>query len=457
MFDVSLSRVDDPVELSSLLLRLKIAVLVITVMAASIGVALSRHIVGPLENMISEMEAVADRGGPHVDAGKTDDEIDRLAKLYNQTFVPIKGYLNTADLFLQMSEGVISLNAEGKIAFLNAPIERLLAVDRLRYVGRHYLDLFPKGTRNAGVHDLVENALHNSVTRTRDLLVSTAAGRDVYVRTKASPAIGARNEPLGVVLLFQDIEELSKLRDQLRRMDVLASLGTTISGMAHEIRTPLGYIRGLTELIKEDLPKEAPQQKYVSTIIESIDRLNSMVEEILSLATVKVDNNTPVDPAEIVRECMVYVRDKITEKELRLVEDYADTPVLVKADRQKLLESFLNILKNACEAAPHAATVNVQVRPVIWGSAGLDDTVMIGFHNEGSYIPPETMEKLFTPFFTTKKQGTGLGLAITKQIIEAHGGAIHVESEPDYGTLFRVLLPLAAAQLDVCPAESTVR
>ena len=70
---------------------------------------------------------------------------------------------------------------------------------------------------------------------------------------------------------------------------------------------------------------------------------------------------------------------------------------------------------------------------------------MIDFHNEGSYIPPDAREKLFTPFFTTKKTGTGLGLAIVKQIIEAHGGAIHIESEPDAGTLFRILPPVTSS------------
>ena len=82
---------------------------------------------------------------------------------------------------------------------------------------------------------------------------------------------------------------------------------------------------------------------------------------------------------------------------------------------------------------------------------------MIDFHNEGSYIPPETREKLFTPFFTTKKQGTGLGLAISKQIIEAHGGAIQVESDAHSGTLFRVLLPLTLTPSPSMPAESAVK
>ncbi len=451
MFDY----VDLSPELRALVLNLKLAVLVITIVAATLTIMISKYIVNPIERIINEMEDLGARQDPEHprEEVRVDDEIDRLSKLYNQTFVPMKGYLTTADLFLQMSEGIVSINADGKVTFLNAPIERLLGIDRQRFTGRHYEDLFPNGTRNFEVHHLIQDVLENGAARTRDLLVSTASGRDVYVRATASPATGRRRESIGVVMLFQDIEELTRLRDQLRRMDVLASIGSTIAGMAHEVRTPLGYIRGLAELIKDDLPKDASQMKYIDSIVESIDRLNQMVEEILSLASVKVDNSAAHDPKALVREAIVYVREMLTANHLQLIEDYPQTSAPIRADRQKLVEAFINILRNACEAAPRGAALNVRIRPVILGHApDIDqDTLMFEFQNEGSYIPPETKEKLFTPFFTTKKKGTGLGLAICKQIIEAHGGAIQVESEPHSGTLFRVLLPANAG----APAPQT--
>lgn len=448
-------------DLRALVLNLKLAVLVITLVAAILAIMISFYIVRPIERITKEMEEFGERREREgtLDERQMDDEIDRLSKLYNQTFVPMKGYLTTADLFLQMSEGIVSLNADGKIAFLNAPMERLLGIERQSYVGRHYQDLFPNSGRNSEIHELIEDVISTGALRTRDVLLATPGGRDVYLRTTVSPATGRRKESIGAVMLFQDIEELSRLRDQLRRMDVLASIGSTIAGMAHEVKTPLGYIRGLAELIKEDLPKDAPQQKYVETIVESIDRLNVMVEDILSLASVKVDLSTAHDPTSIVREAIMYVREMVNANDLRLAEDFLPSQRPIQADREKLSESFINILRNACEAAPRGATLSVRVRPVILGrgSDAESETVMIEFHNEGSYIPPETKEKLFTPFFTTKKQGTGLGLAISKQIIEAHGGAIQVESDPNAGTLFRVLLPLKADIASLIPAESAVK
>jgi PAS domain S-box-containing protein len=443
MFDVNLSRVKSINELRPVILNLKIVVLFITILAAAVAIGISLYIVRPLERMIGQMLEMADANDQHLPEKRTNDEIDRLAQLYNQTFVPMKGYLTTADLFLQMSEGILSLDAEGKVAFLNAPVERLLAIDRRQYMGHHYKKVFPDSARNAEIHELIRDVIHHGLVRTRDVLVSTPSGRDVYVRATASPATGKKNEAIGVVMLFQDIEELGRLRDQLRRMDVLASIGGTITGMAHEVKTPLGYIRGLAELMKEDLPEGAKHQTYAKTIIEAVDRLNLMVQDILSLASVKVDKSETFDPVTALREAILYVRQLTTSRELKVVEDFPANPSSIKADRQKLLESFINILKNACEASPRGATLSVRYREVAIGhtSGEAESTVMIDFHNEGSYISPETREKLFTPFFTTKKQGTGLGLAICKQIIEAHGGAIHIESDSETGTLFRILLP----------------
>ncbi len=460
LFDYNLSRVERPIELRPLILDLRLAVLLISLVAAALAILISRHIVQPVERMIAEMEGFTGASERQPSTGPTTgDEIDKLSKVYNQTFVPMKGHLTTSDLFLQMSEGIVSVNADGKIVFLNAPVERLLGIERHDYTGRHYSDLFANSDGNAEIHKLIQEVLHGGTVRTRDVLLSTQAGRNVYVRTTVSPATGRKHESLGVVMLFQDVEELSRLRDQLRRMDVLASIGSTITGMAHEVKTPLGYIRGLAELIKEDMPKEAPQHKYVQLIIESIDRLNLMVEDILLLASVKVDMSQTVDPSAIIHESLAYVRQAMAAKELRLIEDHPDTRRLVKGDRSRLMESFTNILKNACEAAPRGASLTVRIRPILLSTlAEFDhDTIMVEVHNEGSYIPPETREKLFTPFFTTKKDGTGLGLAISKQIIEAHGGAIQVESEQDIGTVFRVMLPAMVEKHSSQVAESVAK
>src|SRR5579883_1753602 len=187
-------------EIHSEILTLKIAVLLITLAGTALAVMISRYITKPVEAIIREMEEISGRRDRD-EAGepRTDDEIDRLAKLYQQTFVPMKGYLTTADLFLQMAEGIVSLNADGKIAFLNAPAERLFGIDRHRHCGRHYEEIFPDRTRNFEIHELIDDVLKQAVPRSRDLLISTVSGRDVFVRVTASPATGRKRESIGVV------------------------------------------------------------------------------------------------------------------------------------------------------------------------------------------------------------------------------------------------------------------
>src|SRR5437879_1835149 len=193
MIAYSIGRVERPYDLRNLIFNLRLAVLALAIVATVLAVMVSRYIVRPIEKVIEEMEGVAARkrgesNGDRQEIRQTNDEIDRLSKLYKETFVPMKGYLTTADLFLQMSEGIVSLDAEGKVAFLNAPMERLLGISREKYIGKHYLDLFPNPARNSDIHEMINDVIHQTASRTRDILIWTPSGRDVYVRTTVSPA-----------------------------------------------------------------------------------------------------------------------------------------------------------------------------------------------------------------------------------------------------------------------------
>ena len=127
MIAYSLGRVERPFDLRNLIFNLRITVLAIAAVAAVLSVMMSRYIVRPIEKIIQGMEEMAagkrnESNGGRQENRQTNDEIDRLSKLYKETFVPMKGYLTTADLFLQMSVGIVSLDADGKVAFLNAPL-----------------------------------------------------------------------------------------------------------------------------------------------------------------------------------------------------------------------------------------------------------------------------------------------------------------------------------------------
>jgi PAS domain S-box-containing protein len=431
--------------------NLRIAVLFLTLAATSLAVAIAAYIVRPIEQITQEIAELTHHG-----AGDTSNEIEALTRIYHQAVIPLKGMLSSSELLMQMSEGVIGLNRAGQIQIINTPVELLFGVDRQAYIGRSYTELFPNGNANFEIHEMIREGLKTATQNTRDVIVSTPSGRSVYIRVTASPATGGRHESLGLILLFKSFDEFSRIRDNLRKLDVLASLGTSVAGMAHEIRTPLGYIRSLAELMAEDLPRDARGQQYARTLLESVDRLNTMVANILSLSRLPTDMTTMQEPITLVREAIAYTRGALEPNQLLLVEDYAESVPPIRGDRERLLEAFINLFKNACEASPAGGVVTVRVRPVRVGgsqSAGAS-AIMVEFHNAGPAISAEQIEKLFLPFFTTKKEGTGLGLPITKQIIDSHEGAIRVESDAAAGTLFRVLLPAATESLAPAGGQS---
>ena len=423
-------------ELKSLILGMKFAVLLTALAATTLAVLITAYIVQPVQKIVSEMNALASQRELGEAVDEPQNEIEALSTIYRRALLPLKGYLASADLFMQMSEGVVGVDRDGKIALLNGPAQQLLQIERSDYVGKAFTTLFPNGNRNSEIHSLIQEAMSGASAATRDIVITTVANRDLFVRVTASPASARGTEPKGAVLLFKGFEEFGRLKKELQRIDTLAALGGSVTGMAHEVRTPLGYIRSLAELLREDLAKDSKQQEYVSTIIESTDRLNNMVGSILSLARVQVTEMSVQDPVTLAREAIAYSRPSLQTSDLKLVEDYPQSPCLIKADRDRLMECFINLFNNACEASEPGGTVTVRVRPVA------PHTVIVEFHNHGSTIAAEDIDRLFVPFFTTKKQGTGLGLPISKQIIEAHGGAIRVESDRREGTLFRVILPL---------------
>ena len=430
-------------DLKAVIQNLRISVLLITLAATSLAFAIATYIVRPIEQITRELTELAAQQQLTVTTGNSADEIQALSRIYNQAVAPLKGLLNTSDLLMQMSEGIMGLNRSGQVLFINSHVESLLGINRGEYVGRPYGDVFPNGTTNFEIQEMIRNALQTYVQSSRDVIVTTPSGRSVYIRVTASPAATGHNQPLGLILLFKSFDEFDRVKGDLRKIDVLASLGTSVAGMAHEIRTPLGYIRGLVELIVEDLPKDARQREYAEKVLDSVERLNSIVGNILSLARPPSQTASPQNPVTLVREAIAYTRSALHPNKLLLLEDYAENVGLIHGDRDRLLEAFINLFKNACEASPVGGTVTVRVRPVRIGGPPntRGSAVMVEFHNNGMPVPPEQIDRLFLPFFTTKKAGTGLGLAITKQIVDSHGGAIRVESEQVTGTLFRVLLP----------------
>jgi two-component system sensor histidine kinase HydH len=240
--------------------------------------------------------------------------------------------------------------------------------------------------------------------------------------------------------LREQADRIIRIEGQLRRSERLSTLGELAAMLAHEIRNPLGSIRGATEILGDDYKPGDRKAEFVQIIIRESDRLNRVVENFMRLGRAPLSPMTSCDVMEELRAVVTLARLEARGRGVTLKLEDTRLPI-IEADGERLRQAFLNLVLNALQATPAGGhvTVGASVKNPGADSPGV---VEIAVTDTGKGIPPDVLENVFRPFFTTREAGTGLGLAITKKIIDAHGGAIAIESEPGKGTVVRVSLPL---------------
>ncbi|MBI3008317.1 MAG: PAS domain-containing sensor histidine kinase [Candidatus Omnitrophica bacterium] len=242
---------------------------------------------------------------------------------------------------------------------------------------------------------------------------------------------------LGVVVTFKDLARIKHMEEQMRRADRLAALGSLAAGVAHEIRNPLGSVKGLAQLLREDLKEGDPKRGYTDVIVKEIDRLNKVVEELLSFARPEESHVESRAINEIIDDALQLAKHDASQSRIEIIRNYDKDLPYVSADSKKLQQAFLNIIFNAFHAMKEkGGQLNITTR--LYEDPKF---VEIRFQDTGPGIAPEHINRLFDPFFTTREDGTGLGLTITHQIIDSHGGRISVRSSPGKGASFSVCLP----------------
>ncbi len=284
---------------------------------------------------------------------------------------------------------------------------------------------------------------------------------DAFSRLADQVAIGVRN---------------SILYERMKEKDRLAALGQMAAGLAHEIRNPLGAIRGAAQCLQDELgrcdsPADASTPpggsfenrstagEFLDIVIEEVDRLNRVLAQFLNYARPAAAGTEPVDINKVLTRCaQLLVSDAGGHSiELCLGEDLP----FVAGDPNQLQQVFLNLGLNALQAmeAPGLLTISSHMRKRSWREP---DQIVITFADTGPGIPDDVQQRLFLPFFTTKPAGTGLGLALCQRIVETHEGRIEAANRPEGGARFRVFLPAQKpkdaadqGQDDAKPSDST--
>jgi signal transduction histidine kinase len=282
-----------------------------------------------------------------------------------------------------------------------------------------------------GVPLRLENRLMGLVALRRNRELRMFSGEDLNllagVGTAASVAI--QNARLS--------RELRRSETALERANRLSSLGTLAAGIAHEIRNPLTAVKTFLDL----LPSRIDDQEFVTSFrdlsLGELKRVTTLITDLLAFGKSTSTERRVVDLAPTLDQVMRLLDSSARKRDITLEMQADENADAAWADPDQMKQIVLNLVLNAIEASPNGRTVTLAVL------AGPKDHVTVEVRDQGSGIPPDKLESIFHPFFTTKEQGTGLGLSLVHQMIVEHGGDITVESEVDKGTTFRVTLPVA--------------
>jgi signal transduction histidine kinase len=239
----------------------------------------------------------------------------------------------------------------------------------------------------------------------------------------------------------------SQVYERMKERDRLAALGQMAAGLAHEIRNPLGSIKGAAQFLQPPgnaAPAAGDTKEFLNIIVEEVNRLNKIVSQFLDYARPYRGEQKPLEIADVLKKTLQLLA-KEDSIPVEIVTAFAERLPPVRADAEQLFQVFLNLSLNALQAMPQGGKLLISTglrRATRRGAAAA--FLEIRFRDTGVGIPPGDLKNLFIPFFTTKEKGTGLGLPISQRIIENHGGTIEVRSQPGEGATFTVLLPVEA-------------
>ncbi|KPJ53961.1 hypothetical protein AMJ39_02490 [candidate division TA06 bacterium DG_24] len=345
--------------------------------------------------------------------------------------------LTTDDILQNMGSGLVTVDLDGKIVYFNRNAELLLEC-----AGRLHHD----EVLGAELPERVAPFRDHLMSVVRDGTEEVRAEVDIQTEGGSTRSLGLSTTVLydregrrhGAMAVFRDITQVKEIEERLRLADRMAALGELAAGIAHEIRNPMGSIRGCIEMLADDLQLRGEHKRLMELIIKESDRLNDTIDNFLRFARstppafYDVDISGVVDDAIRLAEAHPAYRN-----EIRVECAVSSRPIHLEADPERVRQALFNLLLNAFRAIKGSGTVRIEV------SVSPDESALvIACEDDGVGISPEEHPRIFEPFYSGSGEGTGLGLAIVHRIVEEHGGTISVESKPNEYTRFVLALPL---------------
>lgn len=431
-------------QISQTLNHVTIVIIIAAVLAFVAGMVMAFTITDPIKRLTMDAAIIARGDLTRKIRFKADGELALLGTAFNDMIASINEYM-----LQSMSGGLLTINEKGEITSMSGDAEIIIGMSADRVVGRPLTKIFPDIPENAKFIELIHNTLKQKRTfLTHKLEVSTEQRTAIPVSVSTYLLRDRDNILVGLVITFEDVARLRRIEEQMLKVDRLATLGGLAASIAHQVRNPLCSIRGLAQLLKENRPDDIALNDYSDIILKDVDRIDQVIKRLMGFLQPSNTNWTRENINNVLKDTLTLARHEIRGKNIELTEDYADNLPAISLQRENLIHAFLNLIVNAIQAIDTQGSIAVRTQSITaWdGVPGKGQEkitgVQVEIEDNGPGIPPEVIDKIFNPSYTTKENGSGFGLAITLQTIEAHGGEISVNSELGKRTTFTIWLPV---------------
>ncbi len=348
------------------------------------------------------------------------------------------------EIFASFGDGLVVLDTECRLIGINPAAEQITGFSGELVLGHSLWEAFPG---NEEILERLKNPMEEGSALTLHEVPWKGWRRErATVDLSVTPSIGDTGDHNAWIVVFRDVTPLKNLQEEVRKSDRLAMMGTIAAGLAHEIKNPLGGIKGAAQLLARDKISDEFKE-CVEIIVREADRVNRLIGRLLALTRPKDLKMEPININELLDSILRLEEVSAPSQSVRIVREFDPSLPPVMGDDDELRQAFLNFVKNALEAVEEGkGKIRVKTRLMtefkIKNAAGRKSgrLVLVEIQDNGAGMNPEDLSKIFTPFFTMKNTGSGLGMAISQQIVTEHGGNIRVTSEKGKGTTVQVSL-----------------